>query len=195
MDTSLHLPLWKKILFAVMAAALFFAVIESSLALIGIKTLFVTEDPFVGFSENIPLFVKKTLQDGTVVLTKSEKRRTAFNVQQFPKEKKKGTYRIFCLGGSTTYGHPYSDSTSFCGWLREFLRAADPSTNWEVINVGGISYASYRVVNLMQELSGYQPDLFIVYSGQNEFLEERTYRNIKEIPPWLMRTHVVLSKT
>ena len=36
-----------------------------------------------------------------------------------------GTVRIFCMGGSTTYGHPYDDKTSFCGWLRAMLPGAD----------------------------------------------------------------------
>jgi tetratricopeptide (TPR) repeat protein len=84
---------------------------------------------------------------------------------------------------------------SFCGWLREFLPAADPSRTWEVMNAGGISYASYRVANLMEELARYQPDLFIVYSGHNEFLEERTYRNIIDMPKVLVRLNVFLART
>jgi hypothetical protein len=82
------------------------------------------------------------------------------------------------MGGSTTYGHPYEDPTSFCGWLRELLNAAAPDHRWEVVNAGGISYASYRVALLMEELAGYQPDLFIIYSGHNEFLERRSYPQI-----------------
>ena len=82
------------------------------------------------------------------------------------------------MGGSTTYGRPYFDNVSFCGWLRAYLQAADPTRNWEVINAGGVSYASYRVAILMEELVEYDPDLFIVYSGHNEFLERRTYPQI-----------------
>jgi tetratricopeptide (TPR) repeat protein len=51
-----------------------------------------------------------------------------------------------------------------------------------VINAGGISYASYRVANLMKELALYEPDLFIVYTGHNEFLEERTYAAVRDLP-------------
>ena len=71
------------------------------------------------------------------------------------------------------------DSTSFCGWLREFLPLTDEDTEWEVINAGGVSYASYRVASLMEELTTYEPDLFIVYTGHNEFLEERTYGDVR----------------
>jgi tetratricopeptide (TPR) repeat protein len=105
------------------------------------------------------------------------------------------TFRIFCLGGSTTYGHPYFDSTSFSGWLRELLPEIDPSKNWEVINCGGISYASYRVANLMQELLGYQPDLFIIYTGHNEFLEARTYRQLLETPSLVLGAGGLASRT
>jgi tetratricopeptide (TPR) repeat protein len=189
------LPAWKKVLFGILTLILFFAGTELALTLTGIKPLLVTEDPFVGFAGNIPLFVERVQPDGTIMLATAENKLRLFNKQQFPKVKGRNSYMIFCMGGSTTYGHPFFDEASFCGWLREFLPAADPSKNWEVINAGGISYASYRVANLMNELSQYQPDLFIVYSGQNEFLEERTYHNIKEIPGWVMRTKAALSKT
>jgi hypothetical protein len=53
-----------------------------------------------------------------------------FNAQQFPREKAPRTTRIFCLGGSTTYGRPYDDTTSFAGWLRELLASATPATAW-----------------------------------------------------------------
>ena len=95
---------------------------------------------------------------------------------------------MFCLGGSTTFGRPYDDQTSFCGWLRELLAVAYPEGNWEVVNAGGVSYASYRVAALMEELVAYEPDLFIVYTGHNEFLEERTYGDVRTQSPaqhWL----------
>ncbi len=122
-------------------------------------------------------------------------RREFFNQQEFTKLKSPGTYRIFTLGGSTTYGRPYDDTTSFAGWLREFLPLCDSGNNWEVINAGGISYASYRVAYLMEELIEYQPDLFIIYTGHNEFLEERTYGQIKEIPSVIRSTGAILAKT
>ena len=98
------------------------------------------------------------------------------------RHKPPGTYRIVCLGGSATYGRPFFDHTSFAGWLRAFLPKADPSRNWEVINAGAISYASYRVKGLMAELARYEPDLFIAYMGHNEFLERRTYAGVFETP-------------
>ncbi len=99
------------------------------------------------------------------------------------------------MGGSTTYGHPYDDTTSFSGWLREFLPVMDATHRWEVINCGGISYASYRVAALMEELIQYEPDLFVVYSAHNEFLERRTYASFFDLPPALLKAQSALSHT
>jgi len=50
------------------------------------------------------------------------------------------------------------------------------------VNAGGISYASYRVTAVMEELAAFEPDWFVVYTGQNEFLERRTYRGLMNTP-------------
>jgi tetratricopeptide (TPR) repeat protein len=154
---------------------LFLSLFEAGLFIAGVKPVLLRDDPFVGFASNVPLFVEQRDEQGRVFLDTAPNKLTFFNHQTFPKEKPPGTYRIFCLGGSTTYGRPYDDRVSFAGWLRELLPTADPSHRWEVINAGGISYASYRVAMLMEELARYEPDLFIIYSAHNEFLEQRSY--------------------
>lgn len=173
----------------------FFGLLEGGLTLFGVKPVLRSEDPFVGFSGNIPLFTESTAPNGKKMLKTSRNKLTHFNQQMFVEEKASDTYRIFCLGGSTTFGRPFNDSTSFPGWLRELLPAAQQDRDWEVINAGGISYASYRVARLMEELAQYQPDLFIIYTGQNEFLEERTYRDLKNMPESIRTTVGVLART
>ncbi len=153
------------------------------------------EDPYVGFAGNIPLLVEERAADGQVYLVTAPNKIKWFNKQRFLKKKPLGTYRIFSMGGSTTYGRPYDDTLSFSGWLREFLPVADSSRDWEVINAGGISYASYRVTVVMEELIQYQPDLFIIYSGHNEFLERRTYGEIIEAPKPLTALGGLASRT
>ncbi len=172
--TSTHpeYPWWKKLVFGALAVALFFGFLEGLFYLCGVTPLLYGEDPYLGFSGTTPLFV--AVEETGRMETAANKLRW-FNRQSFLKRKAPGTIRIFCLGGSTTYGRPYEDPISFCGWLREMLPAADASKTYEVINAGGISYASYRLSYLMEELIAYEPDLFILYSGHNEFLEKRTY--------------------
>lgn len=187
---SAKTSLSQAIVIIIISVVLFFGLLEGGLALLGVQPALQEDDPFVGFAVNVPLFIPSQ-----GLMSTAPNKKDFFNQQSFSKEKPPNTYRIFCLGGSTTYGRPYDDKTSFSGWLRELLPVADRSKNWEVINAGGISYASYRVAHLMEELINYQPDLFIIYTGHNEFLEERTYGQIKEIPSMVRSTVSLMTRT
>jgi tetratricopeptide (TPR) repeat protein len=190
-----RLTLWQAVLLPVISVLIFFLLLEGGLALFGVRPDLNTDDPFVGFSTNAPLYVPESDTQGAVQMVTARNKKPFFNLQSFPQHKAPDAYRVFTLGGSTTYGRPYNDTTSFAGWLRELLPLVDGSKKWEVINAGGISYASYRVAHLMEELVHYQPDLFIVYTGHNEFLEERTYGEIKELPAVIRSTVGLLSRT
>ncbi|MCC6509710.1 MAG: tetratricopeptide repeat protein [Pirellulaceae bacterium] len=189
------MPLRRKLLFSALTTLTFFVLLEGLLAVAGVQPESDTTDRFVGFSSRLPLMQLSTGEDGKAWLTTAPNKRHWFNHQAFPKHKPAGTQRIFCMGGSTTYGHPYWDETSFAGWLREYLPVVDPSQKWEVINAGGISYASYRVAALMEELAEYEPDLFVVYSAHNEFLERRTYANMFERSTLTTAVSAMLVKT
>jgi len=193
-DASRRIPLWQALVLPLAAIFFFFLLLEGGLALFGVKPALQTEDPFVGFAANTPLFLPARGPDGKQILSTAP-HMYFFNRQEFIMPKPPNTVRIFCLGGSTTYGRPYNDATSFSSWLRELLPLIKPDRNWEVINAGGISYASYRVAHLMEELIHYQPDLFIIYTGHNEFLEERTYGRIKEIPEFARSLVSQLART
>ena len=80
----------------------------------------------------------------------------------------------------------------FCS-QRHVVRAAhlmgcDPSTTYQAVNCGGVSYASYRLAPLVKEVLAYQPDLVIVMTGENEFLEDRTYQSVKTRSAKRMKT-------
>jgi tetratricopeptide (TPR) repeat protein len=191
----IEVSLPRKLLFSVVATVAFFVGLECLLAWIGVRPITRREDPFVGFSGKLPLMELSTKKDGTQVLTTAANKLHWFNQQSFPKVKGSKTRRIFCMGGSTTFGHPYDDSLSFSRWMREFLPVVDPRHDWEVINAGGISYASYRVAALMDELSQYEPDLFVVYSVHNEFLERRTYSDLFNKSKLQLDTQALLAGT
>ncbi len=190
-----QLPIWKKSLFGAVTTLAFLGTLEVFLALIGVKVKSATEDPWVGFSSYAPLLTHQTNPNGESILVTSNNKLTWFNRIEFKLKKPDNTYRIFCLGGSTTYGHPFWDVTSYSRWMREFLPTIDESKKWEVINAGGISYASYRVANVMEELSQYDPDLFIVFSAHNEFLERRTYQDMFDRSSIIYTFSGLLSKT
>ena len=167
-----------------------FALCEGTFRLLGWGLPSEREDPYVGFSAVHPLFVREG--DRYEI---PESRQMYFRPQSFPAMKGKRTYRIFCLGGSTVQGRPYAVETAFSTWLATDLTAADPSRDWEVINCGGVSYASYRLAPIVDELLGYEPDLLILYTGHNEFLETRTYRNVTETPAAAAEAHSILSQS
>jgi len=171
----------RRLLIAAASALLVVAVLELALAAAGVEPLARRADPFVGFTPR-PLFVP----DGEGRLVTAPDKRRLFNEQSFAAHKPPGTRRVFCLGGSTTHGRPYDDRGSFCAWLRALLPAVDGAHAYEVVNAGGISYASYRIAALAEELAAHEPDLFVVYTGHNEFLERRTYADVLATPDWLL---------
>jgi lysophospholipase L1-like esterase len=144
------------------------------------------DDPYVSFNGLRPLFILDSTGTNFEI---AKERLTYFCPQSFAATKGPQTFRVFCLGGSTVQGRPYSVETSFTTWLKLNLRAALPGVDFEVVNCGGISYASYRLVPIMREVLEYKPDLFIIYTGHNEFLEDRTYQRLKRVPRTLIRVH------
>jgi len=85
----------------------------------------------------------------------------------FPAEKKPGAYRIFVLGSSAALGFP-DTSYSFARVLEVMLRDRFPKTNFEVINTAMVAINSHALVPIARECLDYQPDLLIVYEGNNE---------------------------
>ena len=186
-----ELSLGRKLLFSAIVLVAFFGALELVLAIAGVRPILVDEDPYVGFQSTLKLF--EAHPDGGRYETATNKL-ALFNPQSFAIDKPAGGFRVFTVGGSTTYGRPFDDDTSFTAWLREYLEAAAPERSWEVVNAGGISYASYRVASLMEELAEYQPDLFIIYSGNNEFLEKRTYGKLLDEPAVMIRGRMALQR-
>ena len=167
--------------FGLVALAASMTLVETGLWLADLGSPHLYEDPFVGFAPGRDLFVRAEGDSGAdirAVWRTAPEKLAFFDQQEFAAAKDPGTYRIFALGGSTTAGRPYDAHVAFPAWLERYLTAAAPQRRFEVINAGGISYASYRIVVLMRELVRHEPNLFVVYTGHNEFLEERTYSNI-----------------
>ncbi len=149
-------------------------------------------DPFAGFHAVHPLFALSA-DLGRYEIAKS--RLDFFRPDSFAAEKGPDEFRIFCLGGSTVQGRPFAIETSFPTFLELSLRAAEPDRQWEVVNCGGVSYASYRLVPIFEEVLRYEPDLIVLYTGHNEFLEDRTYGHIKHMPAVIARPAELLART
>ena len=52
---------------------------------------------------------------------------------------------------------------------------------------------SYRLLLILEKCLQYKPDLFIVCTGHNEFLEDRSYAHLKERAPYLGPVRSALS--
>lgn len=136
-------------------------------------------DPLVDLHHLRPLF---TLSQDRQSYSIGSERLDLFRPASFAASKPLGKFRVFALGESTTQGEPYSTATAYPAWLEIELRAAT-GRDVEVINCGGLSYASYRIRAILREvLDNYSPDLIILYCGQNEFLEQRTYEGWRDVP-------------
>lgn len=176
---------------AVLLGLLPFVVIELTLRAFGLGHPNRHDDPFVGFSAVRPLFALNGAGDRYEI---ARSKRVHFYPESFAVQKRPREFRIFCIGDSTVQGNPWTTETSFTTWLEISLNAADPSRDWDVINCGGVSYASYRMVPILEEVLRYQPDLIIVHCSHNEFLEDRTYGDLKQTPRWLWRVHEQVSR-
>ena len=84
-----------------------------------------------------------------------------------PVEKGENSYRIFVLGASAAKGIPM-EAFSFSRILQEMLRQEYPGVNFEVINMGMAAINSHVVLEIAEDCARTEPDLFIVYLGNNE---------------------------
>jgi lysophospholipase L1-like esterase len=168
---------WRLRLAAVVLGMLPVLAGELSLRVLGLPKQPPPLDPFVDLHKLQPLF---EFNPATERMEIGQRRMNLFRPASFVREKGEGTFRVFALGGSTTQGEPYSTETAFPEWFRLTLQASAPDTRFEVINCGGLSYASYRVRLILHEVLEYAPDLIVIYTGHNEYLERRSYADFRE---------------
>ena len=152
------------ILVAVVAAALLLGLAEIGLRLAGF-----------GFD---PHFVRRDRVAGEPVLRENQdfgrtyfpdrllRRPEPFLLDAAPPAK---PYRIVVLGASAAQGDP-DPAFSFARQLEVLLRAAYPGQPVEVVNAAMTAINSHVVVSIAQDLERIDPDLYIVYLGNNEVI-------------------------
>ena len=170
-----RIALWKKFVLAAIACTMFFAIAELVLWATGVPTLIEQEDPFRGFSGLVTVFER----DGGVYQTRRSTLKSTFNDQSFLVEKPANGLRIFCLGGSSSYGFPWGADAAFTAVLGDVLDASHPELRVEAVNASGVSYAMHRLNIVADELLKYKPDVFNIYSGHNEFGEPAFFDALK----------------
>ena len=89
--------------------------------------------------------------------------------QNFPQKKDTSTYRILCLGGSTTAGFPYEVNINFPYFIKTRLKYLYSKKTFEVINLGISAVNSFTVLDIAPQMKKVDPDLILIYMGHNEF--------------------------
>lgn len=155
-----------------------------------------------GYGPDLSLFTTETIGGRTyTVMNQAVKgryfARVPFNPSTSPDffrtPKPPGTFRIFCLGGSTTVGYPYWYNGAFSTFLRDRLRALFPDRSIEVINIGMTATNSHTVNDMAAEvLAEAEPDLLVVYDGHNEFYGALGAASNESVGgrPWVTRLYL-----
>jgi hypothetical protein len=128
-----------------------------------------------GYGETRTLLLDKSPAKPEYVLNKNFTRRYFFREgirtpvpisQRFSAKKDSVTYRIFCLGESTTQGFPYSANGAFPAQLKNILSTLNPKRNIEVVNCGITAITSHSVLDMERNPQKYKPDLLVIIRAQ-----------------------------
>lgn len=108
-----------------------------------------------------------------------------------------GATRIFLLGESAAMGTP-DPSFGFGRILEAMLRERFPERKFEVVNAAMRGVNSHIIRRIAQECAQREPDLFILYMGNNETIglhapEPRGFHVTKHL--WLLRTIQAIKRT
>ena len=92
-----------------------------------------------------------------------------FRGPEFQPIRPAGSFRIICMGESSTFGYRNSDGGTYPFLLERLLRQTSADTRIEVINAGFPYYNSASILALLrEELSSYNPDVLTLYSAFND---------------------------
>jgi tetratricopeptide (TPR) repeat protein len=102
-----------------------------------------------------------------------------------PAAKPPNTYRVFVFGSSAAEGVPAADF-SFWRILWTMLRARQHGEKTEIYSVALAGANSHVMRAAAKACAAYQPDLFLVYMGNNELNPSVTQAMVWDrLPPWL----------
>jgi len=94
-----------------------------------------------------------------------------FRGPEFSEPKPPLTYRVACLGDSSTFGWSVSDAETFPARLQALLAAKCPRATIEVLNLGVTGYTSLQGRELMtRDVAAWKPDLVVFAFGPNDRL-------------------------
>jgi tetratricopeptide (TPR) repeat protein len=105
--------------------------------------------------------------------------------------------RIVVLGESAAQGVPVP-SFAFAPQLRAMLRSRYPGKEVEVLDTGIVAINSHVVYQIARDMARVEPDLFVVYMGNNEVVGPYGpgCAYLSQMPPlWVIRASVFVKST
>jgi len=102
------------------------------------------------------------------------------------------TYRILCLGGSTTFCTAVGETDTYPRQLQDSFQTGDDPLRVEVLNGGVPVYTSFEVLLLLQHIlrnTLIDPDMVLVYSTWNDIMPRiwanyrADYSNFRSVGP------------
>ena len=99
----------------------------------------------------------------------SKKLAREFVPLRFKADKADDVFRVFILGGSAARGTP-DPAYSFGRILDVMLHLRYPDTQFEILSLAMPAINSHVVLEIAEECAEYDPDLFVVYLGNNEVI-------------------------
>lgn len=130
------------------------------------EQLIVEAHPYLGYANKLRYAREKTDKNPTSAHHNS----FGFRGPETTWAKPDGVWRIFCMGGSSTYGlGPTTDETNWPARLEVHLNAASPTKRVEVINGGCQGWSTHEsLINLALRGVDLEPDLVLVYQTFND---------------------------
>jgi len=102
------------------------------------------------------------------VRTRPARRVEGVDAVDVPEEPEPGVVRVVALGGSTTRGVPYDHLGG--GFVSELAPPPGSGERWEVLNLGVPGMDARGVARMAREARALQPDLVVLYTGNNEVM-------------------------
>ena len=183
-------PWMKRALLALGVPLALFLALESGLRLAGYgrPATFLIPDDRPGYMRTNPDFASLFLPGNF------DLRPLNFRMQA---RKAPNTVRIVVLGESAAQGVPVP-SFAFAPQLRAQLRARYPGREFEVIDTGIVAINSHVTYQIAREMARYEPDMFVVYAGNNEVVGPYGpgCAYLSQMPPlWVIRASVFVRST
>jgi tetratricopeptide (TPR) repeat protein len=132
-------------------------------------------DPYLALAGRTSALTRRTVDGVDTFLFTHPHAYAKDSAVAFSVRKPAGTVRIMTVGGSANAGYPHRPPQRWTDYLERALARAFPDRRFEVVNLGAHACASYRLRMIFDDALAGDPDVVVIYSGNNEFVEKRSY--------------------